>query len=369
MGSSYDAQRNEFCAYVLHESETPYGLLLGNYQDLRAVDRQGRRARSLGRRHRSDHLRHASHRLSRSGRSRDVLPASDRTRAHVSAVRADLRVHARRIALHVTEAFYVPHGPAFERAVSFVVDVTLYNPGRHGDRRRGLSLGDARRPALLRRTRTRGARLERRPLHLLAERRDRRRALVGRIARAGRGRALAARTGAARIDAPRDAGQGRIRADRRRRDAEGGRAREPAHLRRASSTRITVAAGRARVAAPGGRLSTRTATDDEPPVARSAARRPTRAARHAALFCATPRRRALPHALAGDQPRRRVGESEHAARRQGVSARLGFDELAAVGHPGLARHVVVRPRLRLLLAGVQPQRARGVQPGRRRQRA
>src|ERR1700693_6616098 len=27
MGSSYDAQRNEFCAYVLHESETPYGLL------------------------------------------------------------------------------------------------------------------------------------------------------------------------------------------------------------------------------------------------------------------------------------------------------------------------------------------------------
>jgi hypothetical protein len=30
MGSSYDAQRNEFCAYVLHESETPYGLLLGN---------------------------------------------------------------------------------------------------------------------------------------------------------------------------------------------------------------------------------------------------------------------------------------------------------------------------------------------------
>ncbi len=32
--------------------------------------------------------------------------------------------------IHVTEAFYVPHGPAFDRAVSFVVDVTLYNPGR-----------------------------------------------------------------------------------------------------------------------------------------------------------------------------------------------------------------------------------------------
>ena len=32
--------------------------------------------------------------------------------------------------VHVTEAFYVPHGRAFERAVWFVVDVTLYNPGR-----------------------------------------------------------------------------------------------------------------------------------------------------------------------------------------------------------------------------------------------
>ena len=31
--------------------------------------------------------------------------------------------------MHVTEAFYVPYGPGFDRAVSFVVDVTLYNPG------------------------------------------------------------------------------------------------------------------------------------------------------------------------------------------------------------------------------------------------
>ncbi|MGC2243070.1 MAG: hypothetical protein WBA06_05515, partial [Candidatus Aquilonibacter sp.] len=32
MGPSYDAQRNEFCAYVVPESQTPYGLLLGNYK-------------------------------------------------------------------------------------------------------------------------------------------------------------------------------------------------------------------------------------------------------------------------------------------------------------------------------------------------
>src|SRR5579864_6620234 len=32
MHSSYDAQHNEFCAYVLRESETPFGLTLGNFK-------------------------------------------------------------------------------------------------------------------------------------------------------------------------------------------------------------------------------------------------------------------------------------------------------------------------------------------------
>jgi hypothetical protein len=32
MGPSYDAQRNEYCAYVIPEAQTPYGLLLGNYK-------------------------------------------------------------------------------------------------------------------------------------------------------------------------------------------------------------------------------------------------------------------------------------------------------------------------------------------------
>ena len=97
MGPSYDAQRNEFCAYVLHESQTPYGLLLGNYQNLRAIDRQGRRARALGRRYRSNHFRNASHRLPLArerGNELHALSASDRARADVSSLRADLRVHA-----------------------------------------------------------------------------------------------------------------------------------------------------------------------------------------------------------------------------------------------------------------------------------
>jgi len=32
MDASYDAQRNEFSAYVLAESETPFGMTLGNFK-------------------------------------------------------------------------------------------------------------------------------------------------------------------------------------------------------------------------------------------------------------------------------------------------------------------------------------------------
>ncbi len=32
MGPSFDAQRNEFSAYVLGEGETPFGLTLGNFK-------------------------------------------------------------------------------------------------------------------------------------------------------------------------------------------------------------------------------------------------------------------------------------------------------------------------------------------------
>jgi len=32
MQSTYDAQHNEYCAYVLSEEATPYGLLLGNFK-------------------------------------------------------------------------------------------------------------------------------------------------------------------------------------------------------------------------------------------------------------------------------------------------------------------------------------------------
>ena len=254
----------------------------------------------------------------------------------------------------------MPHGPAFDRAVCFVVDVTLYNPGRE-------TLEVALFPwAMLVGQRFYGEpEHEVRawndgPFHLLEESRNRRRALVGRFARSRSpwsfrcaNRCCSSRCAARRCCTT----KGEHLDDVTPEQAE---LREPAHLRRLRVPHHG-RARRARIAALGRRLSQRRHRK-EPARARSAAARSARAARHAAIFCRQARRRALHDAVAGDQPRRRVGQSQHAANHQGVSARLGFDQLAAVGHSRLARYVVVRPRLRLFLAGIQPQRARSLQP-------
>ena len=139
------------------------------------------------------------------------------------------------------------------------------------------------------------------------------------------------------------------RAAPRRSHAGAGRVRKPAHLRRVRVPHQR-RARRARIAALGGRLPQRRHRE-KPARARSSCSTIRDALHDTQRYYARPSgRRALHDAVAGDQPRRRVGESQHAAHRQGVSARLGLDQLAAVGHSGLARYVVVRPRLRLLLA-------------------
>ncbi|MGC1381713.1 MAG: hypothetical protein WA814_11905, partial [Candidatus Baltobacteraceae bacterium] len=130
MGSSYDAQRNEFCAYVLHESETPYGLLLGNYKAFAQSTAKGG-VRGLWDADTDQIIfgtHHVAYRLRGDSPSQTFFPHQierDLTflpYAQISEFTLEHRIH-------VTEAFYVPHGPAFDRAVSFVVDVTLYNPG------------------------------------------------------------------------------------------------------------------------------------------------------------------------------------------------------------------------------------------------
>ncbi|MFY9665294.1 MAG: amylo-alpha-1,6-glucosidase [Candidatus Cybelea sp.] len=126
MGLSYDAQRNEFCAYVLHESETPYGLLLGNFKAFAQSTAKGG-VRGLWDAD-TDQIIFGTHHVAYRLLGKTFFPHQierDLTflpYAQISEFTCDHRIH-------VTEAFFVPHGPGFDRAVSFVVDVTLYNPG------------------------------------------------------------------------------------------------------------------------------------------------------------------------------------------------------------------------------------------------
>ena len=131
MGTSYDAQRNEFCAYVLHESETPYGLLLGNYKCYAQSTAKGG-VRGLWDAD-TDQIIFGTHHIAYALRDRGATHSTffphqiqrDLTflpYAQISEFTLENRAH-------VTEAFYVPFGPSLDRAVAFVVDVTIYNPG------------------------------------------------------------------------------------------------------------------------------------------------------------------------------------------------------------------------------------------------
>ncbi|MBV8154904.1 MAG: hypothetical protein JOY98_10810 [Candidatus Eremiobacteraeota bacterium] len=127
---SYDAQHNEFCAYVLHESETPYGLLLGNYKSFAQSTAKGG-VRGLWDAD-TDQIIFGTHHIAyrlRDEKSRGTLFPHQIQRDLTFLPYAQISEFTLENRIHVTEAFYVPHGPAFERAVTFVVDVTLYNPG------------------------------------------------------------------------------------------------------------------------------------------------------------------------------------------------------------------------------------------------
>jgi glycogen debranching enzyme len=130
MQRNYDAQRNEFCAYVLHESETPYGLLLGNYKSYAQSTAKGG-VRGLWDAD-TDQIIFGTQQIAyrlRASDSRTRFP-HEIERELTFLPYAQISEFTLENRIHVTEAFYVPHGPAFDRAVAFVVDVTLYNPGR-----------------------------------------------------------------------------------------------------------------------------------------------------------------------------------------------------------------------------------------------
>ncbi len=126
MTPSYDAQHNEFCAYVLSESETPFGMTLGNFKTYVSCTPKGG-VRGLWDAD-SDRIIFGTHQIAYRlrDRARSILPHQIEREftflpyAQISEFALDER-------LLVTECFYVPHGPAHDRSVAFVIDVTLHN--------------------------------------------------------------------------------------------------------------------------------------------------------------------------------------------------------------------------------------------------
>jgi len=128
MTPSYDAQRNEFCAYVLPESETPFGMTLGNFKTFASCTPKGG-VRGLWDAD-SDQVIFGTHQIAYRSheRERTIFPYQIE-RDFTFLPYAQISEFALDDRLLVTECFYVPHGPRHERTVAFVVDITLHNTG------------------------------------------------------------------------------------------------------------------------------------------------------------------------------------------------------------------------------------------------
>jgi glycogen debranching enzyme len=114
---------------VLGEAETPYGLLLGNFKAYAQSTAKGG-VRGLWDAD-TDQIIFGTHQIAyrvADGIAGTLFPHQI-TREFTFLPYAQISEFTLEDRLHVTEAFYVPHGPSFDRSVSFVVDITLYNPG------------------------------------------------------------------------------------------------------------------------------------------------------------------------------------------------------------------------------------------------
>ncbi|MBV9646389.1 MAG: hypothetical protein JO043_02900 [Candidatus Eremiobacteraeota bacterium] len=132
--ASYDAQHNEFCAYILGERDTPFGLTLGNYKTYAMCTPKGG-VRGLWDAD-TDQIIFGAHQIAyrvlKAGNgatpSSTIFPHQiERTFTFLPYAQISEFTPASQ--LHVTEAFYVPHGPRHGRDVGFIVDITLYNAG------------------------------------------------------------------------------------------------------------------------------------------------------------------------------------------------------------------------------------------------
>ena len=125
-GAAYDAQRNERCAYILPETETPFGHTLGNFKSFATATPKGG-IRGLWDAD-SDRIifgtHHVAYRLR--DQERTLLPHQIE-RTFTFRPHAQLSYFKLEDQLDVVETFYVPHGPRFDRSVAFVLEATLRN--------------------------------------------------------------------------------------------------------------------------------------------------------------------------------------------------------------------------------------------------
>jgi hypothetical protein len=127
MDASYDAQRNEFSAYVLSEAQTPFGMTLGNFKAFATSTAKGG-VRGLWDAD-TDQIIFGAHQIAyRVGNGQTRFPHQI-TREFTFLPYAQIGEFALDDRVRVVEAFYVPHGPKHNRTVAFVVDVTLHNAG------------------------------------------------------------------------------------------------------------------------------------------------------------------------------------------------------------------------------------------------
>jgi len=127
VGPTFDAQRNEFSAYVLREEETPFGLTLGNFKTFATSTPKGG-IRGLWDAD-TDQIIFGAHQVAYRPGDGETLFPQQIVRELTFLPYAQIAEFAIAPDLHVSEAFYVPHGPQHDRLVSFVIDITVHNAG------------------------------------------------------------------------------------------------------------------------------------------------------------------------------------------------------------------------------------------------
>src|SRR5471030_828527 len=127
MVASYDAKHNEYSAYVLDESQTPFGVTLGNFKTFVTSTPKGG-IRGLWDAD-TDQIIFGSHQIAYRAGSRDTLFPHQITREFTFLPYAQISEFSLYDTINITETFFVPHGPKHDRVVSFVIDLNLHNTG------------------------------------------------------------------------------------------------------------------------------------------------------------------------------------------------------------------------------------------------